>query len=132
MKIVIDTNILFSFFWKESITRKLIINLNNTLLTPKKAKDELIKYSKEIIQKLKINQKEFNCLLEELENTIIFIGEGEYAEIIETIKDKVLDKGDYDFVALAYKNNYIIWSNDKILKSQGLVKVITTKELLED
>ena len=73
MRIVIDTNVLFSFFWKESITRKLIINLQDSLITPKKAKEELKKHSKEIIQKLGIDDKEFNKSLNELEKTINFI-----------------------------------------------------------
>ncbi|MEK6908970.1 MAG: PIN domain-containing protein [Nanoarchaeota archaeon] len=132
MKIVVDTNVLFSFFWKESITRKLIINLGNLLLSPKKAKEELNKYSREIIQKAKINQKEFDNLLVELESYINFIELKDYNDSIENVKNSILDKEDYDFLALAYKNNYILWSNDLFLKRQELVKGITTKELLED
>ena len=132
MKIVVDTNILFSFFWKESITRKLIINLQNSLIAPEKARKELKKYSNEIIKKVKINNKEFDELFVELERYIEFAERKEYADMIEKIKSINLDNDDYDFLALAYKNKYAVWSNDRILKNQQLVKIITTKELLED
>ncbi len=132
MKIVVDTNILFSFFWKESITRKLIMNLQDSLIAPEKAREELKKYSKEIIQKIKIDDKEFNNLLMELEKTIEFIEKKEYADMIENVKNTALDKEDYEFLALSYKNKCILWTNDIKLKNQQLVKVITTRELLED
>mgnify|MGYP001558410915 CR=1 FL=1 len=132
MKIVIDTNILLSFFWKDSITRKLIINLKNSLLAPEKAREEIIKYSNEIIQKLKISRKDFEKLFEELEEYIDFIEKKEYSDFIEKVEKIAPDKDDCDFLALAYKNEYTLWSNDKLLKNQEIVKIISTKELLED
>ena len=53
MKFVVDTNILFSFFNKESFTKKIIINPSLDLISPDFAISELKKYSKLIIEKLK-------------------------------------------------------------------------------
>ena len=132
MKIVVDTNILFSFFWKESITRKLIINLRDNLLSSEKAKEELIKYSKEICKKIKISLEEFNELLKELEDNVDFIEKKEYAEVIKNVSNPNLDEEDFEFLALAYKNKCALWTNDSALKNQQIVKIITTKDLLED
>lgn len=41
------------------------------------------------------------------------------------------DKDDVDFVALALKLNLPLWSNDSRLKEQSLVKVLSTRELVE-
>ena len=41
------------------------------------------------------------------------------------------DADDTAYIALALHLNCPIWSNDKKLKKQDKVKVITTKELLE-
>ncbi len=130
--IVVDTNILFSFFWKESITRKLIINLKKSLLTTQKAREELRKYQNEIMRKVNITNKEFESLLFELEKYIEFIEKKEYMDTIEKVEKIAPDKEDCDFLALAYKHNYILWSNDEKLRNQQLVRIITTKELLED
>lgn len=108
------------------------MNLQDSLIAPEKAREELKKYSKEIIQKIKIDDKEFNNLLMELEKTIEFIEKKEYADMIENVKNTALDKEDYEFLALSYKNKCILWTNDIKLKNQQLVKVITTRELLED
>ena len=62
MRIVVDTNILFSFFWKDSHTRKLLINANSKLISSEFALEEIRKYSKEIIIKAKISEDFFNEL----------------------------------------------------------------------
>lgn len=48
MKIIVDTNILFSFFWQESLTRKLLITSNLELISSEIALEEIEKYSQEI------------------------------------------------------------------------------------
>ena len=63
MKLVADTNILFSFFWENSLTRKLLISSNLELLSPEKAIVEINKYKKEIKQKTNLTEKKFNGFL---------------------------------------------------------------------
>ncbi|MEM0330548.1 MAG: PIN domain-containing protein [Archaeoglobaceae archaeon] len=48
---------------------------------------------------------------------------------LEILKD--IDPNDAPFLFLAIALNCPIWSNDKDLKKQSLVKVYTTKEILE-
>ncbi len=132
MKIVIDTNILFSYFWKNSIIRQIINKKLIDLYTPQYAIEEITKYKKEIINKTKIQEKEFNKLLKEIKNKVKIVLVNEYKkelnlEIFKTIPDK----NDIDFLALAYKYNKILWSNDRALKQQDHIIIFNTKEILE-
>ena len=56
MKIVVDTNILFSFFWKNSLTKKLILNSSLELYSPIYVIEEILKYKSEIIKKTNIKK----------------------------------------------------------------------------
>ena len=59
MLLVVDMNILFSFFKKHTFTRKLLSNPNLELYSPIYSLDELNKYSQELISKSKINTGTF-------------------------------------------------------------------------
>ena len=130
MKIVVDTNILFSFFWENSLTKKLLINSNIELISPEIALKELIKYSQQIIEKTKINKNSFEEKINELKTIIKFIKEKEYSSVIKEAEEISPDKGDSHFFALCIKFNCILWSNDLILQNQKRIKVLTTKDIL--
>lgn len=131
MKFVVDTNILFSFFWKSSITRKLLLTSNFELISPRTALEELKKYSKEIINKTKISKKEFNSELTNLRKIINFINKLEYSSFLREAGKISPDKDDADFLALCLKFNCFLWSNDYILKNQDKVKILSTEEIIE-
>ncbi|MEA3330039.1 MAG: PIN domain-containing protein [Nanoarchaeota archaeon] len=131
MKLVIDTNILFSFFWKNSLTRELIINSSFELISPKLALKELNKYNQEIIKKTKINNKEFNNQLKKLKELVKFIDGKNYQIFIQEAQDFSPDKSDSEFFALCLKENTILWSNDSLLKNQNKIKVLSTQDLIE-
>ncbi len=130
MRVVVDTNILFSFFWKDSITRKLVISTRFELVSPEFALKEIEKYRSEIIQKVKIDQVEFDRLLEELKKIIEFVNREEYSEFIEESKRISLDRGDVDFFALCLKERCFLWSNDGLLKKQNEIRVLSTEEII--
>ena len=67
-----------------------------------------------------------------MEDNVEFIEKKEYIKAIENVSNSNLDKDDFEFLALAYKNKCALWTNDLILKNQQIVKIITTKDLLED
>ena len=130
MKLVVDTNILFSFFWKSSVTRKLLLNSTIVLISPEKALYELQKYSKEIMEKTDINLEEFNNTLKELKEVLKFVSKKEYISFLEKAEQISPDKYDADFFALCLKYNCFLWSNDEILKNQETINVLTTKEII--
>ena len=71
MKIVVNTNILFSFFWQKSLTRKLLITSSLDLISPEFALFEIEKYSQDIIEKIKITKK-WKLMIKKIVFAIIF------------------------------------------------------------
>jgi len=132
MKLVTDTNVLFSFFRKESETRKLMLNFEILeLLTPSFCIDELRKHKKLICQKSALSNGEFEEVLDDL---LIFVKVSQpsgYKEFLRDAKAVSPDPDDVDLFALALKLDCPIWSNDKGLKEQSKVKVLSTEELIE-
>ncbi len=131
MKIVVDTNILFSFFWKKSVTKKLLVTSNFELVSPITALKELRKYSKEIIKKTEITKKEFDLELKDLQKLIKFIEKKDYSSFIKEAEKISPDKEDAAFLALYLKYSCFLWSNDTLLKTQNKIKVLSTEDLIE-
>lgn len=129
MKIVIDTNILFSYFWEKSITKKIINSNYLKLYSPVFALSEIEKYKKEIIIKTKITNKKYNEILKDLKQKIKFIDTKSYSKEFKKIKS-IPDLNDIDFIALALSFDKVLWSCDKKLKNQNYVIVLNTSEIL--
>lgn len=131
VKLVVDTNILFSFFWRGSLTRKLLINSDFELVSPKFALVELKKYSKEIIKKTKITKREFEKELLNLQKVVSFIDKKKYSYFLKAVEVFSPDKDDADFFALCLFFDCSLWSNDSLLQSQEKVEVFSTEEIIE-
>ena len=103
MKLVVDANILFAAFIKDSYTRRLLLFSENQI-------DEL-----------------FSLLIENANIKIV-----KQSALEETLEDagKISpDPDDIHYFALAFKLSCSIWSNDKKLKEQNKVRIFTTEEL---
>ncbi|MFA5173632.1 MAG: PIN domain-containing protein [Candidatus Pacearchaeota archaeon] len=131
MKIVVDTNILFSFFWKKSITRKLLTTSNLELISPIITLKELEKYSKEIINKTNLTRKEFDIEINNLKEIINFIDKKDYYDFLKEAEKLSPDKGDTEFIALCLKYSCFLWSNDSLLKAQDKIRVLSTEEIID-
>ncbi len=140
MKIILDTNIIFSALLNTSSTIGEIIfdsenvfefySCNYMRLEIEKHWDKLKKISK-------LTDKELQESLFRLFTKIHFINEEQISEKIwvkaETLT-RDIDVDDTDFVALAYYLKGVLWSGDKELynglKNKGFKKVVSTQELL--
>lgn len=131
MKIVVDTNVLFSFFWQNSLTRKLLITSNFELISPEIASNEIKKYTDEICTRLNITKQNFTEQFKKLKENIKFIERGEYSEFMKEVETFSPDKTDAEFFALCLKYSCFLWSNDSVLKKQDRIKVFSTKEIIE-
>jgi predicted nucleic acid-binding protein len=131
MKAVVDTNILFSFFWEESLTRRMLVTSSYQLISPKIALDELVKYKEDIIKKTGINVREFKNYFSELKQIIKFVDKVDYGDFIEDAIKISPDKKDADFFALCLKESCFLWSNDNLLKRQSRINVFSTKEIID-
>ena len=134
MRVVLDTNILFSALIKDSTTRKLILEYEGAFLFPEYIFGEAKKHKDELFRKSGMDAKGFNKLLALILGKVIIVP----SELLEPYRQKAyaivkdIDVNDVLFVAcaLAYEDS-IIWSNDSALKKQSRVKVITTAEARE-
>jgi len=133
MKFVIDTNILFSAMVKKSITRKIILSDTFELYVPEYLFTEINKHKDLILHKAKISGKDFIALLTLFQKHTKIVKREVYQDKTPVAEEvmKGIDITDSPFLALALRLNYPIWSNDEHFKQQNLVKVYTTKEILE-
>lgn len=131
MRVVVDTNVLFSFFKRGSATRDLILNCPFDLISPKFALVELRKYSPLITKKAKISEEDFELIFKELKKIVEFVDASVYVNCVCEVEGFCLDKKDVDFLALTFFEESFLWSNDSVLKSQDKVKVYSTREVVD-
>ena len=139
MKLVIDSNVLFTFFWEGSVFKNFV-NTPVQLFSPEYALEEINKYSLDLMKKTSLSKERFKKLKQELALNVEFISLEEYSPLFHkalTIASKP-PKNEYeefvkdvDFFALALILSCPIWSNDRMLKKQSKVIVFNTKEIIE-
>lgn len=130
MQIVVDTNILISFF-RENPVKFIILNsklLNLELFTPEFSIDELKKNESDILKYGKINSEQFNNTLSNLMKFIIIIPKESFKEFEKEAEELIHDK-DIPFFALALSLNCGIWSNEPAFKEQSKIEISNTSDL---
>lgn len=133
MRIILDSNILFSALIKESTTRRLILEYESLFLFPYFIFEELHKHKVELIRKSGLNADEFNKLLQLLLQKVELV----HNDVLMKCREEALtiikgiDQDDVLFIAcaLAYPDS-ILWSDDKRLKKQLGVEVLNTSEMM--
>jgi len=129
MKFVVDTNVLLTFFWEKSFTKKILIDRRFEFVSPEYALEEINLHKSEILKKTRLSLDKFKELRENLAICVEFIPLEEYKEFLKKVKD-IPDKEDADFIALALKLNLPIWSNDTHLREQSLSPTFTTGDMV--
>ncbi|MEK6828701.1 MAG: PIN domain-containing protein [Nanoarchaeota archaeon] len=131
MRTVADTNILFSFFWKDSFTKQIIMSPNMEIFSPDFAIEELKKHSPLIMNKTRITKGEFSAALSSLKSFVKFFPLKYYGVFMKEAGNISPDKDDSNFLALCLKLNLPLWSNDAELKKQDKVAIIDTKDIID-
>jgi len=131
MKLVVDANILFSFFKKDSFTRRFILSHPEIeLFTPMYVFDELEEHKDEVKFKAKIGDIIFELSKKELLEYVTIVPLEEFKKFWEEAKQTSPDPDDVPYLAVALSLGCAIWSNDKDLKEgQSRVVVVTTEDL---
>jgi len=132
MQLVVDTNILISFF-RDNPVKFIILNsklLNLELFAPEYAIDELKKNELDIFKYGKINSEQFNNILSDLFKFVKIIPKESFKEQELQAKELTHDK-DVPFFALALSLNCAIWSNEPAFKEQSEVEIFNTSGLRE-
>lgn len=131
MELVVDTNILYTFFWKKSLARKILMKTNLGLFSPEFALEEINAHESDILKKTGLSKKEFRQLRTDLAIAVEFIPLEEYKKFLKPASDISPDPNDVDFFALALKLSCPIWSNDSLFKKQNKAIVFSTLDLLK-
>ncbi len=132
MKIVLDSNILFSALIKDSKTRRIILEYNEFFLFPQYIFEEMEGHMDELLEKSKLSRQDFNSLLSILLKKVAIVSNEVLLPYRQRALDiiKNIDKDDVLFIAcaLAYSDS-VIWSNDKRLKNQKIIRILNTDEI---
>ncbi len=132
MNFVVDSNIIFSaLISPKGKTAELIFLNDLTLFSTETLDVELIEHKTEVIQKARLIESDFELLYIVLKSKIKFIRGEELDPFLELAKEICPDKDDVSFFAVALAKNLPLWSNDKLLKNQDVVKVISTSEIVK-
>ena len=131
MRLVIDANEIFSFFNAKSKARELALRFDVLLFSPYFAIDEIKKHELSVRKRFSLSERQFSLILRFLQYVITFVPMSEYEEFVPEAERISPDPNDIDFLALALKLQSPLWSQDKALKSQLKVEVLSTAELVK-
>ena len=133
MELIVDANILFSALIRDSHIRHFLILSDNSFYVPEFGLKEINRHIEIIQEKTGLNELEIKDILDKIivlaEINIIPLDE--FRNFIDTAKNISPDPDDVAYFALALKLKCPIWSNDKELKKQNVVKIYSTEELFK-
>lgn len=134
MKLVVDTNVLVSFFRPNPVNEIISMSksFNLCLFSPAYAIDELKKQGiKEAVLKYSgLNSEQFDEKLAKLIILIEIIPDESFKEFESKAKQLIHDK-DVPIFALALKLNCPIWSNEPRFKRQSGVVIFSNRDMIE-
>lgn len=132
MKLIIDANIIISaLISMKGKTRDLIFLEDITLFAPEYLLEEVEKYKRIIIKKSKLDKELFSLANQILFSKIKLIPFSKFKHKIKESKNICPDPDDEEYFALALSKKIPIWTDDKRLKQQSKVKIISTTEMIE-
>jgi len=133
MRLAIDSNIVFSvIISKKGKTAELLFKKEVEVFAPKMLIEELDEHKQELIQKSGMVLEEFELFKIAIFSKLKFVPNSELFPFIERADEICPDPDDVAFFALCLSKGIPLWSNDKKLKQQKLVKVINTEELVKE
>lgn len=133
MKLVIDTNILVSFFRPNPVSE--LISKSNLLgiflFSSVYNIEELKKNKSDVLKYSGLNSKGFDDKLPELLSVIKICPDELAKEFEKEAKSISPHDKDIPIFALALKLSCAIWSNEPSFKKQSRVKVLSTRDMIE-
>ena len=131
MLLVVDANELFAAVIARSKALSLFFDGRLELVSPKFILDEFREHKPEIVKKSGLSEGDVSSFLLLLSPKVRFFETQEFKEFLSDAGRISPDPDDVEYFALALKLNCPIWSEDKDLKQQDQIKVLSTKELIE-
>src|SRR3989344_346838 len=133
MELIIDANIVISaLISMTGKTRDLIFLNDFSLFATEYLTEEIEKYKSEIIKKSNLDEESFKLATSLIFSKIKLIPFSEFESLISKAKNICPDPNDIEYFALALSKKLPIWSDDKALKQQSVIKVFTTEEIIKE
>lgn len=130
MEFVIDANVVIASLIRDSETRKMLFNQNLKLFSTGFLLQELSAHKLEIAEKSGLNEDQLEVLIGIFLKYIELVPEDEFSKQLKTAVEISPDSKDIQYLALAIHRQIPLWTNDKALKKQEMIKVLSTPELI--
>lgn len=132
MKLVCDTNIVFSALIAGGKTRELLLSDRIELYAPEFFFTELDNHREEISEKSNLSEDELGLLLDLLFKDTEVVPKEEFEDELSQASERIgeTDPDDVPFLALALHLDVNLWSDDTDFDDQDAVKNWKTHELV--
>lgn len=139
MRLIIDTNVLLTYFWKDSVFRGVCEGEKAELFAPELVVKEFREHAPQIAERAGVPKEEFQRVCKEALLQLVIIDFRDYEEFLKECQSSIgeLDGREYtevledlDFLAVAKMLCCALWSSDKLLRKQKAVTVLDTKEVV--
>ncbi len=130
MKLIVDNNIFFSLMKLTSTSSRIFSILNCEFVAPTFILYEFKNHEGECLKKSGLAKGKFEIRKKDIINKIKFIDFEDYSEFIKEAVSGLQDEDDAPYIALALKLKIPIWSNDKQLKIQNKVTILSTEDII--
>lgn len=144
MKLVVDANILFSFFKKDSTPRELILDpelkYGLELFAPALMLEEISRHKSEICPKFSLAPKDFDVMFSSIRLFVNAVDNRVFDKFFPEAKTALSGNvKDVPYAALSFwfkeqGNEIFVWSNDKglkVLEKRRGIRVFSTGELVD-
>lgn len=133
MQLVIDANIRLSAFLKDALTRELLLDSRLDLIAPEYLLSETLRHlhgASSIKKRIGLSSEGIEELFLLLTQRILVFPETSYQSAMAKSLTLAPHIEDAPYLALALILKVSIWSNDKGMAKQSIIKVYSTTELL--
>jgi len=126
LELVVDANIVFAAFIKDSKTREILISNKYVLYAPEFLQFEINNHVDYLQDKTGLTNSELKKYVSRLffESNINIISKNYFSNFLQKAEIISPDPEDCAYFALALKLKCGIWSNDKDLKNQNIVNIL--------
>jgi len=134
LEIILDANVVFAAMIKNGLTRHLILRSGWNFYIPEFIFSEIENHINTVSEKTELSEEELKELLNNfiIAANITITPSQEIQPLIKDAEKISPDIDDIHYFALALKIKCPIWSNDKELKKQEVIQILTTQEILDE
>jgi predicted nucleic acid-binding protein len=132
VELIVDAGIIFTGLTGTGVTKALLFSRDLKLFAPEYLFDELKEHFSRIKLLSSLSSSEVDSLISKLRGRINIVEKSKFESFLDEADKLISDPDDTEYLALSFSlDNCPIWSEDQHFKRQSLVKIFTTKELVE-